>query len=135
MSTSNFFTLYTKILHDKLFTVLNSIIEFAFWGGTGDKIFVLHNNAYWIKISNKINGNRYSLTFLKQALKYLFENCFFKVDSQIFWQVIGIPVASDLASFFANLFLFHYKSECVGKKKNIDYQCARMFGHGYRFIS
>ena len=85
MLTSNFFTLCTKILHDKLFTVLNPITEFAFWGGTGDKICVLHNNAYWIKVSNKINGNRYSLTSLKQALKYLLENCFFKVDSQIFW--------------------------------------------------
>ena len=55
-------------------------------------------------------GNRYSQTFLRQAVKYNLEKCFFKVASQIF-QVVDIPMSSDPAPFFANLFLFHYKSE------------------------
>ena len=52
-------------------------------------------------------GNCYSLISLKQAVKYLHENCLFKVDSQIFRQVIGIPIGSDPAPFFVNLFLYH----------------------------
>ena len=46
VSTSNFSTLCTKIPHNKLFAVLNSVIEFAFRGGTRDKICVFNNNAY-----------------------------------------------------------------------------------------
>ena len=54
-----------------------------------------------------MNGNHYSPTSLKQAVKYLLENCFFTVGFQIFREVIGIPMGSDSAPFFANLFLFH----------------------------
>lgn len=46
-----------------------------------------------------MNGNRYSFTSFKQAIKYILENCFFKVGSEIFWQVTGIPMGSDHAPF------------------------------------
>ena len=61
-----------------------------------------------------MHGNHYSLTSLKQAVKYLLGNCFFKGGSQNF-QVIGF--------LFANLFLFRYKSKGIGKLKR--------FGHIY----
>ena len=81
-----------------------------------------------------MNCNWCSLRSLEQAVNYLLGNCFFKVGSQIFLQVIGIPVGSDPASFFANLFLFHYKSEWIGNMKTIDHHHARMFGNIYTFI-
>ena len=83
VSTFDFPTLYPKRPHDKLLAVLNAIFEFAFRGGTRDKICVLKNTAYWIE-NNMMNGNRYSLTSVKKAVKYLLENCFFNVGSQIF---------------------------------------------------
>ena len=110
MSTSDFSNLHTKIPHDKLLAVLNSVIEFAFRSGARHKICALNNKAYWIKNNSQMNGNHYSLISLKQAVKYLVENGFFKVGSQIFGQIIDIPMGSDTASFFSNLFLFHYKS-------------------------
>ena len=64
-----------------------------------------------------VNSNHYSLTSLTQAVKYLLDKCFFKVGSQIFWQVIRIAMGSDPAPFYANLFLFNYESEWVGKSK------------------
>ena len=48
-----------------------------------EKICVLKNTAYWIE-NNMMNVNRYSFTSVKQAVKYLLENCFFNVGSQIF---------------------------------------------------
>ena len=48
--------------------------------------------------------------------------------------LIGIPMDSDPIPFFANLFLFYYKSDWIGKMKNIERHCARKFGHVYRFI-
>ena len=41
-----------------------------------------------------MNGNRYSFTSFKQAVKYILE-----VGSQIFWQVTRIPMGSDHARF------------------------------------
>ena len=77
-----------------------------------------------------MDGNRYSLTALKQVLKCLLENCFIKIGSQMFRQVIGIPVGSNPALFF----LFHYEFEWKGQMKNIDHDDPRRFGHIYRFI-
>lgn len=54
-----------------------------------------------------MNGNRYSLKSLKQAVKYLVENGPFKVGTQLFLQIIGITMGSDTAPFFFNPFLFH----------------------------
>ena len=54
-----------------------------------------------------MNGDLYSLTSLKPIVKYLLENSFFEVGSQIFQLVIGIPMGSDPALLLTNLFLFH----------------------------
>ena len=43
-------------------------------------------------------------------------------------------MGSDPATFFANLFLFHYECKWIGQTKNIDHHCAGRFGHVYRFI-
>ena len=71
------------------------------------------------KKDSKMNNNCYSLTSLKQTVKYLDQNCFFKTDP---------------APFLANLFSFCYESEWIGKMKNIDHQGERRFGHVYRYI-
>ena len=85
MSTFDFSNLCTKIPHDKLLAVLNSVIEFAFRSGARHTICVLNNKAYWIKNNSQMNGNRYSLKSLKQAVKYLVENGPFKVGTQLFF--------------------------------------------------
>ena len=81
-----------------------------------------------------MDGCHYSVTFMKEAVNYVLQNCFFKVGSQILCHFIGIPIGSDLAIFFASLFLFHYKSEWIGKMKHIDHHLARMSRQVYRFI-
>ena len=45
----------------------------------------------------------------------------------------GFPMGSDPAPFFANLFLFRYKSEWIDKMKIIDHHCPRL-GQVRRFI-
>ena len=44
---------------------------------------------------------------LKKAVKYLMNNCYFQLGNKVFRQIIGIPMGSDPAPFFANLFLYH----------------------------
>ena len=51
VSTFDFSTLYTKLPHNKLLMVLNSLIDFWFDGGEGKYITVNNYGDRWIKIS------------------------------------------------------------------------------------
>ena len=133
LSTFDFSTLYTKIPHDKLKEVLNNIIDFAFKGGTREYIKVYNSTAYWTKTSSR-RDNLYTREQIKESLKYLIDNSFFSVGSDIFRQVIGIPMGSDPAPFFANLFLYYYESKWLQSLKTDDYQMARRFGNVFRYI-
>ena len=133
MSTFDFSTLYTKIPHDKLLNVLFEITDFAFKGGTRNYVAVYNSGAYWSTSKNS-NGRCYSMYQIKSSLQYLLDNCYFQVGSSIFRQIIGIPMGSDPAPFFANLFLFHYESMWLKSIKNREYGKARIFGNVFRFI-
>ena len=133
LATFDFSTLYTKIPHDKLKKVLNEIIDFAFKGGTREFIKVYSSTAYWTKTSSK-KDNLYTKEQIKESLRYLIDNSFFSVGSDLFKQVIGIPMGSDPAPFFANLFLYYYESKWLQSLKTDDYQMARRFGNVFRYI-
>ena len=133
LSTFDFSTLYTKIPHDKLKFVLSEIVDFAFKGGTRDLIKVYNFVAYWTKTSSK-SGNIYTKVQIKESLNYLLDNSFFQVGSDIFRQVVGIPMGSDPAPFFANLFLYFYESKWLQSLKSNDHHIARKFGNVFRYI-
>ena len=48
---------------------------------------------------------------MKDAVSYLLSNCYFTVGPKIFCQIIGIPMGSDPAPFFANLFCTTMKAD------------------------
>ena len=134
VSTFDFSTLYTKIPHNKLISVLNNIIDFAFKGGTRDYISVSKSQAYWVKSSSSGRGTTYSKSQINESLDYLINNCYFTVGTKLFKQIIGIPMGSDPAPFFANLFLFYYEAEWIKSMKNMNYSKAKKFSHVFRFI-
>ena len=115
MSTFDFSTLYTKIPHEKLLEVMNSITEFCFQGGSHDLIsFTLSSKSHarWVPNNSKAEI-KYNITLVKEALEYLMNTCFFTLGNKVFRQVIGIPMGSDPAPFMANLFLYHYESTWI----------------------
>ena len=57
---------------------------------------------------------------LKNSVKWLLNNCYFKLDNKIFRQISGTSMGFNLALFFANLFLFYYKNEWIKKVKKTD---------------
>ena len=67
-------------------------------------------------------------------MKYLLENCYFELGSNIFRQVIGIPMGSDPAPFFANLFLFYCDSKWIKKVNESGIRQARRFATVLRLI-
>ena len=108
-STFDFSSLYTKLPHNKLLMVLNSFIDFCF---DGESKYIKFNNygARWVK-NIKDNVICLNKQQIKDAVAYLLFNCYLTVGSQIFCQIIVIPMGSDPAPFFANLFLYFYESK------------------------
>ena len=110
VSTFDFSILYTKLPHNKLLMVLNSLIDFCFDGGESKYITVNNYGARWVK-NIKDNVICFNKQQIKDAATYILLNCYFTVDPKNFYQITGIPMGSDPALFFANLFLYFYESK------------------------
>jgi len=133
ITTFDFSTLYTKIPHDKLIFVLNSLIDFCYKHMEYKTLAVTKYGAKWVN-----DADRYDICFdcsgMKEAVAYLLSNCFFTIGNTLFRQIIGIPMGSDPAPFFANLFLYFYESKWLKELKRVDLGKARKFGNTFRFI-
>ena len=132
IETFDFSTLYTKIPHNKLTDVLCKMVDFCFSGGNSKSLLVNFFGARWIE--NPGSAFVYTKQKVKLALRYLMSNCFFTLGSKTFRQIIGIPMGSDPAPFFANLFLYYYESKWLRKIQKSDLSRARKFGSVFRFI-
>ena len=130
VSTFDFSTLYTKLPHNKLLMVLNSLIDFCFDGGECKYITVNNYGARWV---NNVKDNVICLSKqqINDEIAYLLLNCYFTVGPKIFCQIIGIPMGSDPAPFFANLFSILMR---INELKKNDLIKARKLCNIFRFI-
>ena len=133
ITTFDFSTLYTKLPHNKLLKVLHSLIDFCFDGGIKKFILINKFGAYWVSEKKK-DHICFSKQDIKDAVTYLLRNCYFTVGSKLFRQIIGIPMGSDPAPFFANLFLYFYEKKWITELKKRDLLKARKLGNIFRFI-
>ena len=132
VSTYDFSTLYTKIPHPKLIDVLNKLIDFAFKGMPHGKISISDNGlARWCHTSKNFVFNKVRL---KESVRFLINNSYFQLGECLFQQVIGIPMGSDPAPFFANLFLFYFESEWMERQTKNNFTSAKKFNFMFRFI-
>ena len=104
ISTLEFSTLYTRLPHNKLLMVFNSLTDFCFDGGESKYITVNSYGALWVK-NIKDNVICLNKQQIKDAVAYLLFNCYFIVGTKIFCQIIGIPMGSDPAPFLP---IFYY---------------------------
>jgi len=133
IATYDFSSLYTNIPHEKLLSVLEDIVDFGFKGGSNKYISVTKNGANFVK-NQRNTQHIYTNASVKEAIKFIMNNCYFTVGGSIFRQIIGIPMGSDPAPFFANFFLFHYESKWIADLKKRDPWKARKFSHICRYI-
>ena len=118
------FSHHTKLPHNKLLMVLHHLIDFCFDGGENKFIQFKNIGARWAKeVNNNCLG--FNKQQMKDAVSYLLSNCYFTVGHKIFCQIIGIPMGSDPAPFFANLFLYYYESKWMNELKKKDLIRAR----------
>ena len=62
------------------------------------------------------------------------DNCHFQFGNKLFRQIVGIPMGSDPAPYFANLFLYRYESRWLNRMKKENNVLARKFGRVFRYI-
>ena len=122
ISTFNFSTLYTKITHDELLDILYKVVDIVSKGGTTDYIIINKQGcASW---SSKKTGHHF--VFIKSLLK--------EAITQAMTQGIGIPMGSDPAPIFANLFLTHKEADWVKAQRRLGTINVRKINNSFRFI-
>jgi len=82
----------------------------------------------------KSSGTVYDIDNVKDSLKFLIDNSYFHVGTQVYRQKIGIPMGLDPAPFLANLYLSYYEIHWVDSLRRIDFARAKKFVNNYRFI-
>ena len=85
--------------------MLSSIVDSTYNDATRKHMSVGNKKAYWV-IGIRNARFLYSANVVKDCLKLLIKNAYFRVGNLLFRQVIGIPIGPDPAPFFANLFLY-----------------------------
>ena len=126
-------TLYTKLPHNKLLMVLNSLIDFCFDGGESKYITVNNYGARWVK-DIKDNVIRLNKQQIKYAVAYLLFHCHFTVGPKVFCQIIGIPMGSDSAPFSTNSFLYFYENKRMNELKKNNLIKTTKLCNIFRFI-
>ena len=106
-------TLYTKLQHSDLVTVLKDIIDFCQKGGSnkidGNRKYIsfCKKEAFWCR---KQRGKMcFSMTELKALTDHLITETYFEFVNLTFKQTIGIPMGIDPAPFWENLYLYKYE--------------------------
>ena len=132
ISTFDFSTLYTKIPHAKLIEVLHSTAKSVFNDTNRKFVCVSINNAYFVK--NKSKYFMFNVDDVNICCKFLVDNAYFRIGDAIFRQTIGIPMGSDPAPFFANLFLSYFEAKWVKFQTNDNINKARSLIFTFRFI-
>merc|ERR1711911_254094 len=119
ISTFDYSTLYTKLLHGNLIELLNILIDFVFNGGRnkpdGNRKFltVSNNKCYFTRTSS--SATSYSKIQIKMMVDHLISQSFFSLGNLVFRQSIGIPMGIDPAPFWANLYLYYFESKFITK--------------------
>ena len=67
-------------------------------------------------------------------MEFFLHNCFFSVGNIIIVQVIRIPMASEPAPFFANLFLANKKADWIKAQCNLGTTNVQKINNYFQFV-
>ena len=85
----------------------------------GTRVYIVINKQGCALWSSKKRGHHFVFIkpLLKEAIKFLLQNCFFSIGNIIMMLVIGMPMGYDPAPSFANLFLAHKETDWVPSRQ------------------
>ena len=112
LSTYDFSTLYTTLLHNQIKEKLTELIEQTFNREGSLYLACNDKNAFFTSEQPK----RYKLWSCQKicdALHYLLDNIFIRFGSKLYRQIVGIPMGTNCAPLVADLFLFCYERDFI----------------------
>ena len=74
-----------------------------------------------------IKSKKYDKTLICQLIDFLIDNTYIKIDNHLFRQYIGIPMGTNCAPLFANLFLYSYGVEFLRSEKKSNKKLPKAF--------
>ena len=91
------------------------------------------NNCF---TSDPLNGDsKYTVNDICKMIEFLVDNIYVRFGGQLFRQMVGIPMRTNCAPLLADLFLYSYENEFLGKLiKEGKRKLARKFNLPYRYI-
>ena len=110
LSTYDFSTLYTTLLHNLIKEKLTELIEHTFNREGSLYLACNDKNAF----STSEQPKRYKLWSCQKmcdALHYLLDIIFIRFGSKLYRQIVGIPMGTNCAPLVADLFLFCYERD------------------------
>ena len=103
----------------------------------GNRGYITINKQSYASWSSKKRGYNFFFTksLLKEAISFLLHNCFFSIGNILMIQLIGIPMESDPAPFFANLILAHKEANWVKTQRKLGTINFRIINSSFRLIN
>ena len=133
VKTYDFKTLYTSIPHDKLKDVVYKYIKKVFHE-KGKKYIVTSGKSSYF--SNRRDNNKVTFTAdgLIEQVKFIIDNAYVEFNSQIFRQIIGIPMGTNCGPYLANIFLHFYEYDFIDRMvANEEWEVLRSLHALFRY--
>ena len=108
ISRRNFSTLYTTIPHSDLLVRVKTLIKLTFDKNEECHLLVNERKAYFSQ-STRDGYLPFLCSAFCDLLEFLISNIYIKFGEELFCQIIGIPMGTNCAPLFANLYLFSYE--------------------------
>ena len=114
MSTYDFSTLYTTLLHNLIKGKLLDLIECAsikIFKNEGTLCLACNDKKAFVTSTDHRGYNFWSCQNVCDALSYLLYNIYIRYGSKLYRQMVGIPMGTKCAPLVADLFLFCYERD------------------------
>ena len=108
LSTSDFSTIYTTYPNDLIKDKLIYLIERTYIR-EGSPYFACNYRNTFISPEKLKKYHAWSCQNVCDAQTFLLDNIFIRFGTKLYRQVVGIPMSTDCAPLFADLFLFCYE--------------------------
>ena len=139
INSYDFAQLYTNIPHDKLRESIKFVLAEAFQikDSEDSELYIKINkkNATWSrKLPKKSKLLHLDKDQIMKMFNYLMDNIYLFYRTEIYRQIIGIPMGTDCAPELANLFLFSYEYIYIIDLINSGVKDIDLFRYIYRYI-
>ena len=112
LSTHDFSTLYTTLPHNLIKEKLLDLIERTFYKKEG-KLYLACNDkkAFFTSADHYKGYHLWSCQNVCDALSFLLDNIYIRFGTELYRQIVGIPMGANCAPLVADLFLFCYERD------------------------